>query len=38
MLDWPGIAETVNFDHIKRGYYSIESPIVPVGPSLAEIF
>ncbi|MGR9170200.1 glutathione S-transferase family protein [Rhizobium sp. KDH_Rht_773_N] len=42
MLDWPGIAETVNFDHIKRGYYSIESlnptRIVPVGPQLAEIF
>ncbi|MDP9810992.1 putative glutathione S-transferase [Rhizobium tibeticum] len=42
MLDWPGVAETVNFDHIKRGYYSIErlnpSRIVPAGPSLAEIF
>jgi len=42
MLDWPGIAETVNFDHIKRGYYSIESlnptRIVPMGPELAEIF
>ncbi|RUM24680.1 glutathione S-transferase family protein [Rhizobium vallis] len=42
MLEWPGIAETVNFDHIKRGYYSIESlnptKIVPVGPDLAEIF
>ncbi|PDT06444.1 glutathione-dependent reductase [Rhizobium chutanense] len=42
MLDWPGIAETVNLDHIKRGYYSIESlnptKIVPVGPDLAEIF
>ncbi|PDS79397.1 glutathione S-transferase family protein [Rhizobium sp. L43] len=42
MLDWPGIAETVNLDHIKRGYYSIESlnptKIVPAGPDLAEIF
>lgn len=42
MLEWPGIADTVNFDHIKRGYYSIESlnptKIVPVGPDLAEIF
>lgn len=42
MLDWPGIAETVNFDHIKRGYYSIESlnptRIVPAGPDLGEIF
>ncbi|MDC7744169.1 glutathione S-transferase family protein [Rhizobium binxianense] len=42
MLDWPGIAETVNLDHIKRGYYSIESlnptKIVPAGPELAEAF
>ncbi len=42
MLDWPGIAETVNLDHIKRGYYSIESlnrtKIVPAGPELAEVF
>jgi len=42
MLDWPGVAETVNLDHIKRGYYSIESlnptRIVPAGPNLAEIF
>ncbi len=42
MLDWPGIAETVNIDHIKRGYYSIESlnptRIVPAGPELSEIF
>ncbi len=42
MLDWPGIAETVNIDHIKRGYYSIESlnptRIVPLGPDLSEIF
>jgi putative glutathione S-transferase len=42
MLDWPGIAATVNIDHIKRGYYSIEklnpTGIVPVGPDLSEIF
>jgi len=42
MLDWPGIAETVNLDHIKRGYYSVESlnptKIVPAGPNLSEIF
>ncbi|MBN9986255.1 glutathione S-transferase family protein [Rhizobium laguerreae] len=42
MLDWPGIGETVNLDHIKRGYYSIESlnptRIIPSGPDLAEIF
>ncbi|EJZ20774.1 glutathione S-transferase C-terminal domain-containing protein [Rhizobium sp. Pop5] len=42
MLDWPGIAETVNLDHIRRGYYSIESlnptKIVPAGPILSEIF
>ena len=34
----PGIAETVNIDHIKRGYYSIKtlnpSGIVPKGPAL----
>jgi putative glutathione S-transferase len=42
MMDWPGIAETVNFDHIKHGYYSIESlnptRIVPLGPALEELF
>lgn len=40
--DWPGIGETVNLDHIKCGYYAIETlnptKIVPVGPDLAEIF
>ena len=34
----PGIAETVNIDHIKRGYYSIKAlnpnGIVPLGPKL----
>ena len=39
MLAIPGIAETVNIDHIKTGYYSIKAlnptGIVPVGPSLA---
>lgn len=38
MLSIPGVSETVNIDHIKRGYYSIESlnptGIVPVGPAL----
>lgn len=38
MLSVPGIAETVSIDHIKRGYYSIESlnptGIIPVGPAL----
>jgi putative glutathione S-transferase len=38
MLDLPGVAETVNVDHIKRGYYSILSlnpgRIVPLGPAL----
>jgi putative glutathione S-transferase len=42
MMDWPGVAETVSFDHIKRGYYSIETlnptRIVPVGPALDELF
>jgi glutathionyl-hydroquinone reductase len=36
MMALPGIAETVSFDHIKRGYYSIKalnpSLIVPAGP------
>ncbi len=40
MLDWPGIAETVDLDHI--GYYSVESlnptKIVPASPDLSEIF
>lgn len=34
----PGIADTVNIDHIKRGYYSIKAlnpnGIVPLGPEL----
>jgi putative glutathione S-transferase len=38
MLSIPGIAGTVNVDHIKRGYYSIKSlnptGIVPLGPEL----
>ncbi|SHF65252.1 putative glutathione S-transferase [Kaistia soli DSM 19436] len=38
MLAVPGIARTVNIDHIKRGYYSIKSlnpnRIVPLGPEL----
>lgn len=38
ILSVPGIAETVSVDHIKRGYYSIESlnptKIIPVGPAL----
>ncbi|MBB5576887.1 MULTISPECIES: glutathione S-transferase family protein [Rhizobium] len=42
MLDWPGVAETVSFDHIKRGYYSIAAlnptGIVPAGPALDELF
>lgn len=42
MMDWRGVAETVNFDHIKQGYYSIRSlnpaGIVPLGPALDELF
>ncbi len=42
MYDWPGIAETVSLDHIKRGYYSIASlnpsGIVPVGPAQELLF
>jgi len=38
ILAVPGVAGTVNIDHIKRGYYSIKSlnpsGIVPVGPLL----
>jgi glutathionyl-hydroquinone reductase len=37
-LTVPGVRETVNIDHIKRGYYSIKAlnptGIVPVGPDL----
>jgi putative glutathione S-transferase len=39
MLAVPGVRETVNIDHIKRGYYSIKAlnpnGIVPVGPDLS---
>jgi glutathionyl-hydroquinone reductase len=39
MLAVPGVAGTVNMDHIKRGYYSIKSlnptGIVALGPALA---
>jgi putative glutathione S-transferase len=38
VLDIPGIRETVNIDHIKRGYYSIKTlnptGIVPVCPEM----
>jgi len=38
MLDVPGVRETVNIEHIKRGYYSIKTlnpnGIVPLGPKL----
>lgn len=38
VLALPGVRETVNIDHIKRGYYSIKAlnpnGIVPVGPAL----
>ncbi|MBB4101557.1 glutathione S-transferase family protein [Allorhizobium borbori] len=38
----PGVAETVNIDHIKHGYYSIKSlnpnGIVPLGPDLPGIY
>lgn len=39
LYHWPGIAETVNFDHIKRHYYVTHEDInptriVPVGPDL----
>ncbi|MBS7538087.1 glutathione S-transferase family protein [Ancylobacter lacus] len=38
MLAVPGVRQTVNVDHIKRGYYSVKAlnpnGIVPVGPAL----
>ncbi len=38
LLEIEGVRETVNIDHIKRGYYSIKAlnptQIVPVGPEL----
>ncbi len=38
LYQWPGIAETVKIDHIKRGYYGIAhlnpNGIVPKGPEL----
>ena len=39
LLQWPGVRETVNFDHIKRHYYGSHrsinpTGIVPVGPAL----
>jgi putative glutathione S-transferase len=38
VLAVPGVRETVNIDHIKRGYYSIKTlnpvGLVPVGPAL----
>lgn len=42
ILGLPGIAETVNIDHIKRGYYSIKSlnpnGIVPLGPHIPGLY
>lgn len=39
VINLPGIHETVNLDHIKRGYYSIKTlnptQIVPVGPDMS---
>lgn len=41
MLAWPGVRETVDIDHIKRGYYSIQklNPIglTPLGPDLSAL-
>ncbi|MGD0639402.1 MAG: glutathione S-transferase family protein [Roseiarcus sp.] len=38
MLEVPGVRETVNIDHIKRGYYSIKAlnpnGVTPLGPEL----
>jgi putative glutathione S-transferase len=41
MMAAPGVRETVNIDHIKRGYYSIKAlnpnGLVPLGPELKDI-
>ncbi|MFC5387305.1 glutathione S-transferase family protein [Aquamicrobium segne] len=41
VLDIAGVRETVNIDHIKKGYYSIKSlnpnSIVPNGPDLSDL-
>lgn len=38
VLNLPGARDTVNIDHIKRGYYSVKAlnptQIVPIGPAL----
>ncbi|MEE2952267.1 MAG: glutathione S-transferase family protein [Pseudomonadota bacterium] len=31
LYQWPGVAETVNFDHIKRHYYESHKTINPTG-------
>ncbi|MCM2400135.1 glutathione S-transferase family protein [Rhizobium sp. S153] len=42
ILAVPGVADTVNIDHIKQGYYSIKAlnpnGIVPVGPDLPGLY
>lgn len=42
ILDLPGVRETVNIDHIKRGYYSIKTlnpnGIVPKGPHIPGLY
>ncbi|GGF86691.1 glutathione-dependent reductase [Azorhizobium oxalatiphilum] len=42
VLALPGVRETVNIDHIKRGYYSMKTlnpaGLVPVGPDLSDLF
>lgn len=42
VLNLPGIRETVNIDHVKRGYYSIKSlnpnGIVPRGPHIPGLY
>jgi putative glutathione S-transferase len=41
VLAIPGVRDTVNIDHIKKGYYSIKSlnpqGIVPEGPDLRDL-
>ena len=41
ILHLPGVAETVNIDHIRAGYYSIKAlnptGIVPAGPESVDL-
>jgi putative glutathione S-transferase len=42
VLNLPGVRETVDIDHIKRGYYSVKAlnpnGIVPKGPHIPGLY